>query len=212
MPHCQKNQNKNRSNIVTNSKWLLKWSTLKKKIVKKEMVIRSHLFHIRSLHCCNSNYFKSPLNTGELSQLFTSQKSFSRIILLLFFLLSASSTQQGFSEGLFFNDWLKGIMIFEVVWETVFKTIPFGGLPWWLHSKGSGLPMQETQVQSLVWEDSTCCRATNTMHHNYWACVLEPRNLSYWAHLPQLLKPACPRAHRLRSKRSHWKVMPTHRN
>ena len=185
---------------------------IKKKIVKKEMVIRSHLFHIHSLHCCNSNYFKSPLNTGELSQLFTAQKSFSRIILLLFFVFSASGTQQGFNEGLFFNDWLKGIMIFEVVWETIFKTIPFWGLPWWHHSKGSGLPMQEIQAQSLVWEDSTCCGATNTTRHNYWACVLEPRNLNYWAHLLQQLKPACPRACRLCSKRSHCKEKPTHRS
>ena len=29
------------------------------------------------------------------------------------------------------------------------------------------LPMQGTQIWSLVWEDSTCCRATKPMHHNY---------------------------------------------
>ena len=28
------------------------------------------------------------------------------------------------------------------------------------------LPMQGTRVQSLVWEDSTCCGATKPMHHN----------------------------------------------
>ena len=28
------------------------------------------------------------------------------------------------------------------------------------------LLMQEIQVRSLVWEDSTCCKATKPMHHN----------------------------------------------
>ena len=40
------------------------------------------------------------------------------------------------------------------------------------------------QVQSLIWEDFTCCRATKSMWHNYWACVLEPRNHNYWPHVP----------------------------
>ena len=39
------------------------------------------------------------------------------------------------------------------------------------------LPMQGTQVQSLVQEDLTCCEATKHVHHNYRA------------HEPQLLKP-----------------------
>ena len=30
------------------------------------------------------------------------------------------------------------------------------------------LPMQGTQVWSLVWEDSLCHRATKPVHHNYW--------------------------------------------
>ena len=32
------------------------------------------------------------------------------------------------------------------------------------------LPMQKTQVQFLVQEDSTCLRATRSMCYNYWAC------------------------------------------
>ena len=28
------------------------------------------------------------------------------------------------------------------------------------------LPMQETQVQTLIWEDPTCCRASKLMPHN----------------------------------------------
>ena len=73
------------------------------------------------------------------------------------------------------------------------------------------LPMQGTQVWSLVQEDPTCRGATKPMHHNYWACTLEPRSHNYWAHVPQLLKPA-----RLEpvlcNKRSHHNEKPTHHN
>ena len=51
------------------------------------------------------------------------------------------------------------------------------------------LPMQETQVQSLLREG-----ATKPVHPNCWACALEPRTHSYWVHTLQHLKPACPRA------------------
>ena len=47
------------------------------------------------------------------------------------------------------------------------------------------LPMQGTQVRSLVWEDPTCHRATKLVRHNYWA------------YAPQLLKPMRPRARAL---------------
>ena len=36
------------------------------------------------------------------------------------------------------------------------------------------LPVQGTWVQSLVWEDPTCCRATKSVNPNYWAWTLEP--------------------------------------
>ena len=39
--------------------------------------------------------------------------------------------------------------------------------------------MQETQVQSLIQEDPTYLKATKPVHHNYWACALEPRNHNY---------------------------------
>ena len=57
------------------------------------------------------------------------------------------------------------------------------------------LPMQGTQVQALVWEDPTCRRATKTVHHNYWARVL------------QQLKPMCLEPV-LRNKRSHRNESP----
>ena len=56
---------------------------------------------------------------------------------------------------------------------------------------GISLPMQGIWVQSLVQEDSTCCRATKPVPHNYWACALQPV---------------------LCSKRSHCNEEPVHSN
>ena len=73
------------------------------------------------------------------------------------------------------------------------------------------LPMQGTWVQALVWKDPTCRGATKPVCHNYRACALELASHNYWAHVPQLLKPA-----RLEpvlcNKRSHLKERPVHRN
>ena len=33
--------------------------------------------------------------------------------------------------------------------------------------EGIRLLMQETEVQSLIQEDPTCCRATKPVHHSY---------------------------------------------
>ena len=63
------------------------------------------------------------------------------------------------------------------------------------------LLMQGTQVRSLTWEDPTCRRATKPMHHNYWACALEPA--------PQLLKPMSLQP-MLHSKRSHCNEKPAY--
>ena len=66
--------------------------------------------------------------------------------------------------------------------------------------------MQETQVQSLVQEDSTCCGATKPVHHSYWFCALEPRNHNYQAHELQLLKPSCPGARVSQEKPQKWEA------
>ena len=50
------------------------------------------------------------------------------------------------------------------------------------------LPMQGTQVWSLVWEDSACLGATKPMYHSYWAWAPEPWSHNCWAHMLQLLK------------------------
>ena len=45
--------------------------------------------------------------------------------------------------------------------------------------------VQETQVQSLVWEDPTCHVATKSVQPNHWGCALEPRSCNYWSlHAP----------------------------
>ena len=56
------------------------------------------------------------------------------------------------------------------------------------------LPMQGTQVKSLVREDPTCRGTTKPVHHSYWACTLEPTLRNYWVPVLQLLKPTCCRA------------------
>ena len=71
--------------------------------------------------------------------------------------------------------------------------------------------MQETQVQSLIQEDSTRWGATKPICHNYWACALEPWSHNYWAHVPQLLNPAYPKAHALQQEKPlQWKVYSHH--
>ena len=72
----------------------------------------------------------------------------------------------------------------------ILKWGAFLGAQWW----GVHLPMQETWVWSLIWEDPTCHRAT------------KPGTCNCWAHVPQLLKPACPRARALHQEQPpQWK-------
>ena len=96
------------------------------------------------------------------------------------------------------------------------KVMYFGGLPWWLSGKRICLAMQKAWVQSLVWDDPTCCRATKPERHNYWACSpqpgsrncrtcsLQPGSHNYWS--PSVLESV------LQKKRSHYKKKPLHRN
>ena len=48
------------------------------------------------------------------------------------------------------------------------------GLPVWLSGKESACQGKRPWIQSLIWEDPTCCGASKPMHHNCWACALEP--------------------------------------
>ena len=57
------------------------------------------------------------------------------------------------------------------------------------------LPRQGTWVWSLVQEDLTCRRATKPVHHNYWACALEPESHNYWGPCATTTEACAPRAH-----------------
>ena len=50
--------------------------------------------------------------------------------------------------------------------------------------------MQETWVQSLLLEGSTCLGATRPVCHNYWAHTLESTSRNYKAGMLHLLKPS----------------------
>ena len=41
------------------------------------------------------------------------------------------------------------------------------------------LPVEETWVLFLIWEDPTCLGTIEPIHHNYWACALELRSRNY---------------------------------
>ena len=51
------------------------------------------------------------------------------------------------------------------------------------------LLIQGTGVQSQVQKDCTSQGATKPIHDNYGIPALEPMSCSYWACVPQLLKP-----------------------
>ena len=67
----------------------------------------------------------------------------------------------------------------------------------------SYLPMQETQVQSLIWEDRTCYGGNKPVHHNHWAYALKPRSYNYLSPCTQE-----PMLH----KRNHSNEKPVHCN
>ena len=79
------------------------------------------------------------------------------------------------------------------MFESVKQGFPYGAVV-------KNLPANAgTQVRSLVWENSTCHRATKLVHHNYWAREL------------QLLRPAHPEP-MLCNKRLHSNEKPVPRN
>ena len=73
------------------------------------------------------------------------------------------------------------------------------------------LALQGTRVWSSVWEDPISLGATKAIHHNYWACAVEPSCLNYlttepmhWNYWSPHLEPE------LRNKRSHHNKRPVH--
>ena len=73
------------------------------------------------------------------------------------------------------------------------------------------LPMQWTRVRAPVWEGPTCRGAAKPVCQNCWAWALEPASHNYWAHVPQLPKPAHLEPV-LRNKRNHRSEKPAHHN
>ena len=74
------------------------------------------------------------------------------------------------------------------------------------------LPMQGTRVRTLVWEDPTCRRATKPVHHNDWACALEPASHNYWAHVPRARAPQQEKPPRWEARALQRRVAPTRHN
>ena len=71
------------------------------------------------------------------------------------------------------------------------------------------LPIKETRVQSLIWEDPTCCRAINVLLLlSLRFRVQEPQLLS---RMLQLVRLSCPSAHALQQEKSlQWEANPPH--
>ena len=80
--------------------------------------------------------------------------------------------------------------------------------------------MQGTLVRALVREDPTCHGATKPVHHNYWACTLEPASHNYWSPRATTTEARTPRARALQQEKPpQWeahapqqRVAPAHRN
>ena len=79
------------------------------------------------------------------------------------------------------------------------------GLPWCFRGKESAPPIQETQVQTLIWEDPACWGTTKPVSHNCWACepAPEPGSNTYWS-------PRAPES--VLSNRSHPREKPSNHN
>ena len=76
-----------------------------------------------------------------------------------------------------------------------FKSVNPGRTSLVAQSIGVCLPMSGAGVRSLVWEDSTCHGASESVCPSYWSlCPLELSCLNSWAHMLWLLKSTHPRA------------------
>ena len=65
----------------------------------------------------------------------------------------------------------KNISLLTSQKETKIRTGGASLVAQWLRIR---LPMQETRVRALVWEDPTCREGTKPVRHTCWACALEP--------------------------------------
>ena len=70
-----------------------------------------------------------------------------------------------------------------------------------------------TQVRAVVREDPTCHGATKqVVHHNYWACTLEPANHNYWARAPRARALQQEKPPQWEARALQWRAAPARRN
>ena len=94
-------------------------------------------------------------------------------------------------------------------WEmqTIMYKISYKGTSLVVQWIGIRLPMRETCVWSLVWENSAHCRAAKSASPNYWPRVLQLLKLT---HLEPVL---CSKRNHHNEKPRHWsRGAPTHCN
>ena len=72
--------------------------------------------------------------------------------------------------------------------------------------------MQGTRVQALVREDPTCRGSTKPVHHNSWACALEPASHNYWARMPRAPAPQQEKPPQWEARAPQRRVAPARRN
>ena len=88
-------------------------------------------------------------------------------------------------------------LISQGCWEvgtTEWRHFKAQGLCWWL--RGEESPASAGDMGSIPGLGRSRMPQDNkAMSHNYWACALEPRSCNYGAHVPQVRKPTCLRAH-----------------
>ena len=68
-------------------------------------------------------------------------------------------------------------------------------LTWWASGEESTYQHREHWFDPWSGKISHAVGVTKPVCHNYWACALEPVSCNCWAHVLQLLKPMCSRAH-----------------
>ena len=96
--------------------------------------------------------------------------------------LRSVSSKQSFRDMRTFNFWSSLSEEREGEKQDSVRKDMVLGAPLVAHWLRICLLMQGTQVQWLLGEDPTCCRATKPGHQNYRACTLEPMLLNKRSH------------------------------
>ena len=102
------------------------------------------------------------------------------------------------------HDWVTNTFTFKItkerthwpwVWlfrcnrKILHKKINNWGLLCWLSGKESTCPCRRHGFSPWSRKVLHAAEQLNPVHHNYWACALEPGGRNCWAHMLQRLKP-----------------------